>query len=426
MEAAPWGHLKLHTWDTANGSHPLADGVARSVALFPDNEDLIVGRNTKAVLRLSKQLVWVSNKHFAIRRDEASGRARLRDLSSNGTWVNGERITREEERLLKPGDIIELAAIEGDAHHQVCIKFEAGDPKSGAASALVSSGQKRARALSTGSFDGAGSRGSTAVQIMGGGGNPLAANAQPSQSGSAAANVIGASAGDAAAVDAVRAKRARAERDTLIGELRRAEAEVESIREAWLADQQAQASAEASSSSLAKEAIEQAAATATATAEAAATAAAATAAESARASHEAAMDRLRAEYEAEREALIERAGDAQQQLQRALQEQTAQSDARLAAEQSASRHRATAEEATARLSKAETEREALRAEAAEARAEAARERAAAARERAAADRLRDVIRVLRATADEALGGATACQGGEVNSALDAGAKTEEQ
>ena len=111
MASAPpcWGVLKLISYEMPDEDFPLMEGSARSVQLRGDGE-MLVGRNAKAVVRLNKSQSWMSNKHFSIQHDSGSGRSSLKDLSSNGTWVNGERIVKEAEHALKPGDVIEIAA----------------------------------------------------------------------------------------------------------------------------------------------------------------------------------------------------------------------------------------------------------------------------------------------------------------------------
>ena len=117
----PWGSLLLASWETANNEHPLPQDAARKVALA-GADDVIVGRNSKALLKLSKAMIWVSNKHFTLRHDEQAGKTWLRDLSSNGTWVNKRRVRKETDHPLHPGDVIELAAEDG-RHQQLTFKF---------------------------------------------------------------------------------------------------------------------------------------------------------------------------------------------------------------------------------------------------------------------------------------------------------------
>jgi hypothetical protein len=84
----------------------------------------LVGRSNQAALRVSKELMWVSNKHFALERDGATGRVQLRDTSSNGTWVNDEQVPRDTPYPLQPGDQIMLAAEEGPGEkRQVTFRF---------------------------------------------------------------------------------------------------------------------------------------------------------------------------------------------------------------------------------------------------------------------------------------------------------------
>ena len=120
VRAAP--RLRLGPFETG-GTFPLANGQAADIELL-DTEN-IIGRNQQATMRVSKSLVWISNKHFAVTCD-ASGASHIRDLSSNGTWLNGQRVTKETPQALKPGDRIELAAEEQPGQHrQVSFFFDA-------------------------------------------------------------------------------------------------------------------------------------------------------------------------------------------------------------------------------------------------------------------------------------------------------------
>jgi DNA repair exonuclease SbcCD ATPase subunit len=74
-------------------------------------------------MRVSKALVWISNKHFVLEPDSHGG-VKLRDTSSNGTWVNSERVVKDVPRSLATGDTIELAAEEQPGEHrQVFFQF---------------------------------------------------------------------------------------------------------------------------------------------------------------------------------------------------------------------------------------------------------------------------------------------------------------
>jgi len=131
-----WGRLTLlldqcHTGDKG---HPLAKGQPSEVCLS-GRKVLVIGRCSESVLRVSRALAWISNKHFQLEIDDSGG-ILLRDTSSNGTWVNGERAVKDVPRVLCAGDEIELAASEGEPgeHRQVFLRFEAG-PNSTAAAA---------------------------------------------------------------------------------------------------------------------------------------------------------------------------------------------------------------------------------------------------------------------------------------------------
>jgi predicted component of type VI protein secretion system len=137
-----WGTLRLHSWIVAEQQQPLAPESKRKVSLAGADE-LVVGRMRSAVLRLSKALLWVSNKHFSLCRDE-QGRVALRDCSSNGTWVNNERVSKGEGgHTLASGDLIQIAAEDGEEHRQVVFLFEASTMASPTAAAIA--GGKRQR-----------------------------------------------------------------------------------------------------------------------------------------------------------------------------------------------------------------------------------------------------------------------------------------
>ena len=112
-----WGVLSLHSWEP-RGQHPLAPEQPKSVRLRGDAE-LVIGRSSASLLRLHKSLVWASNKHFTLARGAGSDCGVVRDCSSNGTWINGERLDKQQPRPLRSGDLVELAAEEGTEHRQV-------------------------------------------------------------------------------------------------------------------------------------------------------------------------------------------------------------------------------------------------------------------------------------------------------------------
>ena len=117
-----FGKIVLGQYDTGGKGFPLANGQGREVLLI-GSKPLVVGRSSESVLRVSKALVWISNKHFVLEPDSHGG-VKLRDTSSNGTWVNSERVVKDVPRSLASGDTIELAAEEQPGEHrQVFFQF---------------------------------------------------------------------------------------------------------------------------------------------------------------------------------------------------------------------------------------------------------------------------------------------------------------
>lgn len=358
-----WGQLRLTGWEP-KGQHPLASEQPNSAKLM-GNGELIVGRNAQSVLRLHKSLVWCSNKHFVLQRDSQTGQVTVRDTSSNGTWVNGERVDKQVARVLKHGDHIELAAEEGTEFRQVTFTF---DPKHGAQRSSEPL-QKRPR-LSSGS-SAVGSVRTENVELFGGA--AIALKDALSASAAAAASTAAAAAGEEAATNrAAEEVRRTAEYTLLCSELRAAEETGEAAR-ASASSGEARAAADA----------------------AAANAAAAGAAASAATDLEQQLMEVRAQHQSERERLVERASESAQQLQEALQEQTAQRELREAAEEEATRRREAEEEARASLKAVEQQLQAERE-----RAAAAEEGARKERDEAAA--LRAALAALRANIDAVL------------------------
>ena len=112
--------LRLDHFTTGRKGHPLARGQPSSVPV--ELRTVTVGRNPQAIVRVSKAMKWISNWHFSLSYDESG--FQLRDMSSNGTWVNGERVARERPHPLHLGDIIELAAEDEGKHEQVQFLLE--------------------------------------------------------------------------------------------------------------------------------------------------------------------------------------------------------------------------------------------------------------------------------------------------------------
>lgn len=122
-KVASWGKLSLTSFETGEKGHPLAKNQPSEVSLSGPSR-MVVGRWSDSIIRISKSLVWISNKHFALERDQ-SNKVWLRDTSSNGTWINGDRAIRDAPTLLRPGDAIQLAAEEEPGQHrQVIFTFE--------------------------------------------------------------------------------------------------------------------------------------------------------------------------------------------------------------------------------------------------------------------------------------------------------------
>jgi hypothetical protein len=56
--------------------------------------------------------VWCSRQHAVIHFDEAAGVITLEDLnSSNGTWVNRNRVYPGEKRTLNPNDVVQIGTV---------------------------------------------------------------------------------------------------------------------------------------------------------------------------------------------------------------------------------------------------------------------------------------------------------------------------
>ena len=345
-QPAAWGVLSLHSWEP-RGQHPLAPEQPKSVRLCGD-ADLVIGRSSTSILRLHKSLVWASNKHFTLALQAQAGGGVVRDCSSNGTWINGERLDKQHPRPLRSGDLVELAAEEGTEHRQVTFTFEAL-PAGGAS-------QKRPLADVSGDSQVPGSAGSTASHTRA---KVAAAAVTPGPPGDAHA-IAAAPAAEPRPADPspVAASAEPTSRAVVVNEEARRQAEVSLLR-AELA--RAEAAAEEGR-------------TTTVNFEGAAAAAAAA-----------------AEEQEVRARLVARVSESEQQLQRAMQEQAGQVAAREAAEEEARRQAAAAEAANCRLADVEAELTALRAREAAASQEARTERAAAGALRAALSAMRTGI-----------------------------------
>ncbi len=79
------------------------DGAVQE-ARWPADDSLTLGRGPDSPVALAGP--GISREHL---RFEANGNGlAVIDLSSNGTWVNGERLVRGEKRALKPRDQVEV------------------------------------------------------------------------------------------------------------------------------------------------------------------------------------------------------------------------------------------------------------------------------------------------------------------------------
>lgn len=156
---AMWGRLTLtDDWNTGEqGHHPLQSPPHSSelpaVYGLAGDKPFVVGRGVGAALRLNKLVAWTSSTHFSLR--HAGGATYLRDTSSNGTWLNGKRLQRDEDVVVADGDSIQMAALEGakgneTEHRQVLFEFGGARAEAHRAGA---SPAKRARAASDAGCD---------------------------------------------------------------------------------------------------------------------------------------------------------------------------------------------------------------------------------------------------------------------------------
>jgi predicted component of type VI protein secretion system len=79
-------------------------GTSQTVTL-PEGERLVLGRSLTSPAALEG--TNISREHFAI--TMRAGKLTLEDLSSNGTWVNSERLPRASEVNVRAGDLIEIS-----------------------------------------------------------------------------------------------------------------------------------------------------------------------------------------------------------------------------------------------------------------------------------------------------------------------------
>src|SRR5262245_5424751 len=72
--------------------------------LFPINQRVVLGRSPESAVPLEG--VSISREHLAL--ESAGDSVYAIDLSNNGTWVNGNRLKKEERVQLSSGDLLEV------------------------------------------------------------------------------------------------------------------------------------------------------------------------------------------------------------------------------------------------------------------------------------------------------------------------------
>jgi len=75
---------------------------------YPVTGRLLLGRSPDSVVPLDGP--GISREHLAIELEDST--VFITDLSSNGTWVNGDRLTRNRRRKVDATDVIELPGYE--------------------------------------------------------------------------------------------------------------------------------------------------------------------------------------------------------------------------------------------------------------------------------------------------------------------------
>jgi pSer/pThr/pTyr-binding forkhead associated (FHA) protein len=80
-----------------------ATGTSQTVTV-PEGERIVLGRSLASPAALEGSNI--SREHFAV--TTRAGKLTLEDLSSNGTWLNGERLPRASEIKVRAGDLIEI------------------------------------------------------------------------------------------------------------------------------------------------------------------------------------------------------------------------------------------------------------------------------------------------------------------------------
>ena len=152
-----WGVLRLERSVTEGNASPLVHGQAAELTLV-GSAPVLVGRSNESACRLSKALLWVSNKHFTLAREAVSGRAELVDTSSNGTWLNGQRLAKGRPCALQPGDRILLS---GDGNGSVSheeLEFTFSEAPAAGAGISASAANASASAVGSGGLSHSGGR----------------------------------------------------------------------------------------------------------------------------------------------------------------------------------------------------------------------------------------------------------------------------
>ena len=72
-------------------------------------EDLVIGRDPQRANMVVTASAAVSGLHCRIRYDAQTGRYLVTDYSSNGTFLNNERLTREKTAYASKGAVVKLA-----------------------------------------------------------------------------------------------------------------------------------------------------------------------------------------------------------------------------------------------------------------------------------------------------------------------------
>ena len=86
-----------------------------SIALIDSEYSFGRGKNCSIIFnsvefQASKEFLAYSSTHFKIVRDETGNRVYIYDLSSNGTFINGEKLGKGNQQALENNDEIALAS----------------------------------------------------------------------------------------------------------------------------------------------------------------------------------------------------------------------------------------------------------------------------------------------------------------------------